>query len=79
MQRFGEKVVPLYSLFQLIYPMIGGHFEELNLGQYAAMFDNLMLDFAKKTDLVKKLTFGTMYTEKMKVRYEDESKKIEEF
>lgn len=35
-----------------------------------------MSDYAKKSDLVRKLSFSTLYNEKVKVSYEEELKKL---
>jgi hypothetical protein len=42
------------------------------------IYENLMIDYAKKSDLVKKLSFLTMFNEKVKIGYEEEIKKLEE-
>ena len=38
-----------------------------------------MLDYNKKTDLVKKLSYTTLYDDKIRVSYDDELKKMEQF
>lgn len=38
-----------------------------------------MSDYAKKSDLVRKLSFSTLYNDKIKVNYDEEFKKLEEF
>ena len=61
----------LYSLFELILPQLSGQFDELNLKQYKLTFEHILNDYSKKTDLVKKLTYNTMYNEKIKVGYDE--------
>lgn len=38
-----------------------------------------MLDYYKKTDLVKKLSYTTLYDDKIRVSYDEELKKMEQF
>jgi len=53
--------------------------EELNLNYYHNIYNGVLIDYCKKTDLVKKLTYTTMFNEKIKVGYEEEMKRLEEF
>ena len=61
----------LYSPFELILPQLSGQFDELNLKQYKLVFEHILNDYSKETDLVKKLTYNTMYNEKIKVGYDE--------
>ncbi len=65
-----SKISTYYSLFELLCPHLYAYFEEIGLAQFSYVYENVISDYAKKTELVRKLSFLTLYLERVKIDYD---------
>lgn len=47
--------------------------------QYRPIYDQFMLEYVKKLQIIKKLSYNNLYEDRVRINYDEEIKKFEEF
>ena len=67
-----EKIIEkAYSWFELLLPELNPVSSTL-YNDYRSIYDGILIDYGKKSELLQKLSFSTFYEEKTKVGYDEE-------